>query len=81
MVLKRTGEPIDRSGPVRLEDLGLDAKSLAVIAVADAVRAARGLRALGREPHPDLCALAEGDSDLIAAFVADNSPVRDEHSV
>lgn len=67
---QRSKRKIDRSGPVRLEDLGLSDEQLAELAVSDAKRAVDGLESLGHEPGPDLRRLAGGDPDRVAAFVA-----------
>ena len=77
MPVERQRRAIDRSGPVRLEELGLSDKQLAVIAVSDARRAVSGVEELGREPEAGLHRMAQGNPDLAAAFVARYSSKRD----
>ena len=76
MAVQRERRTIDRSGPVRLEDLGLSDEQLAIIAVSDAKRAIKGLECIGQEPGIDLRRMADGDPDLVAAFVAKYSMAR-----
>jgi hypothetical protein len=78
MAAQRARRVIDRSGPVRLEDLDLTDEQLAAIGVSDAQRAVRGLEEIGRDPRPALRRLAEGDPDLVAAFVAKHSSARSD---
>jgi len=73
MGVQRARQTVDRSGPVRLQDLHLSDEQLAAIAVSDAQRAVKGLEALGRIPRPALRQLAAGDPDRVAAFVAKHS--------
>lgn len=76
MAVPPTRRVIDRSGPVRLEDLDLSDEQLAEIAVSDAKRAVMGFEQLGQDPGEGLRRLAEGDPALIAAFVAKHSAAR-----
>lgn len=76
MAVQRARRVIDRSGPVRLEDLGLSDEELAEIAVSDAKRAVMGLEQLGQDPGDGLRGLADGDPALVSAFVAKHSAAR-----